>query len=62
MRMVINDPLADAYVGMTPYGFVANRPINYLDPNGRKIGDSFFRYFNFKNCSVGNRSRFAVFR
>ncbi|TJZ62999.1 hypothetical protein FAZ15_01495 [Sphingobacterium olei] len=35
--MVINDPLADAYVGMTPYGFVGNDPINYLDPDCRKI-------------------------
>lgn len=31
------DPLADAYVGMTPYGFVGNDPVNYLDPDGRKI-------------------------
>ncbi|WP_229707701.1 hypothetical protein, partial [Sphingobacterium alkalisoli] len=45
MRMVINDPLADAYVGMTPYGFVGNDPINYLDPNGRKIDEADSSYW-----------------
>ncbi|GGH27332.1 hypothetical protein GCM10011418_37220 [Sphingobacterium alkalisoli] len=43
--MVINDPLADAYVGMTPYGFVGNDPINYLDPDGRKIDEASSGYW-----------------
>ncbi|WP_169305702.1 DUF6443 domain-containing protein [Sphingobacterium alkalisoli] len=39
------DPLADAYVGMTPYGFVGNDPINYLDPDGRKIDEASSGYW-----------------
>ena len=31
------DPLAEKYFPISPYAFCANNPINYFDPDGRKI-------------------------
>lgn len=31
------DPLADKYVSLTPYCYVANNPINAIDPDGREL-------------------------
>ncbi|MFP5471667.1 MAG: RHS repeat-associated core domain-containing protein [Bacteroidia bacterium] len=33
------DPLADKYPNMSPYIYTANNPVNYIDPDGRKITD-----------------------
>ncbi|SKA40026.1 RHS repeat-associated core domain-containing protein [Chitinophaga eiseniae] len=33
------DPMADKYLDMTPYNYVANNPIKYLDPDGKVIRD-----------------------
>lgn len=31
------DPLADKYPSISPYAYVANNPINAIDPDGRQI-------------------------
>ncbi len=31
------DPLADSYLNLSPYTFVANNPLLYIDPDGKKI-------------------------
>ncbi len=31
------DPLADKYPSLSPYAYVANNPLNYIDPDGREI-------------------------
>ena len=31
------DPLAEKYPGISPYAYVANNPLNYIDPDGRDI-------------------------
>ncbi|QQU05488.1 hypothetical protein I6I89_06575 [Myroides odoratus] len=31
------DPLAEKYPGINPYVYVANNPVNFVDPDGRKI-------------------------
>lgn len=33
------DPLADKYQHLSPYNYVANNPVKYLDPDGRLIKD-----------------------
>ncbi len=33
------DPMADKYQNFTPYNYVANNPIKYLDPDGKIIRD-----------------------
>ncbi|MNX94547.1 hypothetical protein D3C86_1267820 [compost metagenome] len=31
------DPLADKYFAISPFAYVANNPVKYIDPDGRKI-------------------------
>jgi hypothetical protein len=37
LRWLSVDPLASDYPSLSPYNFVANTPINAIDPDGRKI-------------------------
>lgn len=37
LRWLSVDPLADKYPSLSPYNFVANTPINAIDPDGRYI-------------------------
>ena len=36
-RFLTSDPLAEKYFEMSPYGYCANNPIKYIDPNGMDI-------------------------
>ena len=36
-RWLSLDPLASKYPALSPYNFVADNPIMYIDPDGRKI-------------------------
>jgi RHS repeat-associated protein len=38
-RFITVDPLAQKYPSLSPYCFVANNPIRYIDPDGREIVD-----------------------
>ena len=37
-RWLSPDPLAEKYYGLSPYGFCAGNPVNFVDPDGRKYG------------------------
>ena len=34
------DPLADKYVSFSPFAYVANQPVNFVDPDGTRIDDT----------------------
>jgi len=36
-RFLTQDPLAEKYYSISPYAFVANNPLKYVDPDGREI-------------------------
>jgi uncharacterized protein RhaS with RHS repeats len=35
------DPLADLYVGITPYSYTFNNPVRFIDPDGRYVDDAY---------------------
>ena len=35
-RWLTRDPLAEKYTSVSPYGYCANNPMNFLDPDGRR--------------------------
>ena len=45
-RWHVMDPLADKYLPLSPFSYVANNPLIYIDPDGKEIkiaGDAAFR-------------------
>ena len=48
-RWLSIDPLAEKYQGMSPYAYVANNPIMYIDPDGQRI------VLGFETDTDGNR-------
>lgn len=53
------DPLADKYHSISPFAYVANNPIKYIDPDGREIrlaGDTKAQqtYIDMLRASTGN--------
>ena len=36
-RFLSVDPLADKYHNLSPYTYVANNPVKYIDPDGKRI-------------------------
>ncbi len=36
-RWHVDDPLAEKYYSISPYAYVANNPVIYIDPNGKEI-------------------------
>ena len=36
-RWMTPDPLSEKYYGVSPYAFCNNNPVNFVDPDGRKI-------------------------
>ena len=55
-RFLSVDPLAGKYPGISPYAYVANNPINAIDPDGRDIVDAQGRHVNISFNKNGTLS------
>jgi RHS repeat-associated protein len=53
-RWHVLDPLADRYHPISPYIFVANNPVKYIDPNGKEIVDPRGRTVSVKTNKDGS--------
>ena len=48
-RWFAQDPLAEKYYGISPYAFCNNKPVNYVDPDGRKLRVAYEYQNQFKD-------------
>lgn len=48
------DPLAEKYPNLSPYAYVANNPIKYIDPDGQDIVPYFVNNMKYKGGKPGN--------
>lgn len=53
-RWLSPDPLAEEFPSWSPYNFVMNNPMRYIDPDGRMPIDSDGEFINEKGKVVGN--------
>ncbi|NJL77544.1 MAG: hypothetical protein HC892_23415, partial [Saprospiraceae bacterium] len=53
------DPLADIYTSYSPYGYVLNRPLNAIDPDGKLV--IFINSFTPIKSNQGSRSYWGKF-
>ncbi|MNX72044.1 hypothetical protein D3C86_1033810 [compost metagenome] len=49
------DPLADRYLSISPFAYVANNPIMYIDPDGRKINPANQKEWDKQKTNIENR-------
>ncbi|QOI97310.1 MAG: hypothetical protein HRU69_07325 [Flammeovirgaceae bacterium] len=54
-RWSVIDQLAEKYYPSSPYTFVANNPINFIDPDGREIEEGSRKEWDKQRKSVENR-------
>ncbi len=53
------DPLAGDYPSHSPYAYVANNPLKYIDPDGRKIVNPYEKYSQYSGLEQQLRSNIA---
>ncbi|MFM7022315.1 MAG: hypothetical protein ACKOXB_05005 [Flavobacteriales bacterium] len=53
-RWLSMDPLAVKYPSLSPYNFVANSPLMFIDPDGRYIKLANQQSFNYFNTAINN--------
>ncbi len=51
-RWGVVDPLAEKYYDITPFSYVANNPINAIDPDGRDIRPLIYREIDNDNIPI----------
>ncbi|UKK50758.1 RHS repeat-associated core domain-containing protein [Prevotella sp. E13-17] len=60
-RFTTMDPLCEKYFSISPYAYCANNPVNYVDPDGRKVyGDSISQE-NIRNTLTDEESKYVEF-